>query len=269
MAATSIRLACLDLTTIDNIDHAKRTMYLAVLVNTPIDHDPITSPSAAVVNDRSSTRQYSIPRRLTGSTLDMELTTIVSSEKHTAPSEKQSVPWQGTITYPLYTNTFQASSEPLDDEESLDPLNPFKSPPPPPARQQPPPRTFAILRTTAGKNPWDKGLYGNFTSVMGDYVSDWFLPLRYSPCCDHDRGDSFYEFGGVVSQMTRDAGLSPFGEQQSASLRKYRRQSRKKSSDSQMEAGVLVTRNGEIRRVSKSEARFGASPHELNDQFDM
>ena len=70
-------------------------------------------------------------------------------------------------------------------------------------------RTFAILHTKPGENPFDLGQYGNFKAVMGDRWYDWFLPLRYSPCCNHDHEDSHFAMGPVVQRMRKEAGIAP------------------------------------------------------------
>ena len=72
-----------------------------------------------------------------------------------------------------------------------------------------PTRTFAILHTKPGENPWDLGYFNNFKSVMGDHWYDWLLPFRYSPCCNHERYEAQFETGPVVQRMKEDAGLAP------------------------------------------------------------
>ena len=69
-------------------------------------------------------------------------------------------------------------------------------------------KTFAILHTKPGENPFDLGAYQNFKTVMGDHWYDWFLPIRYSPCCNHDRGDSQFAMGPVVQRMMAEAGIA-------------------------------------------------------------
>lgn len=69
-------------------------------------------------------------------------------------------------------------------------------------------RTFAILHTKPGENPFDLGPYQNFMSVMGEKWYDWFLPLRYSPCCNHDRQDGQFAMGPVVQRMRQEAGIA-------------------------------------------------------------
>lgn len=94
-----------------------------------------------------------------------------------------------------------------------------------------PQRTFAILATPTGSNPYKlSSTLENIRTVMGDHIWDWFLPLRYSPCCDHGHkrwfGDGvgmveegrsgkkgyMYKLGPVVEKMIKEAGLSMPGE---------------------------------------------------------
>ena len=90
-----------------------------------------------------------------------------------------------TVTYPLTTSPDVVSTRPL--------------------------RTFAILHTKPGENPFDLGYYRNFKSVMGNTVFDWFFPLRYSPCADHTSGKSDFALGRVVQRMREEAGLASPG----------------------------------------------------------
>lgn len=75
--------------------------------------------------------------------------------------------------------------------------------------QQPaaPVRTFAILHTKPGENPFDLGPLQNFKAVMGDHWYDWILPIKLSPCCNRDRGNSEFSMGSVVQRMRREAGI--------------------------------------------------------------
>jgi palmitoyltransferase len=68
-------------------------------------------------------------------------------------------------------------------------------------------RTFAILHTKPGENPFDLGPYQNFKTVMGEHWYDWFLAIRYSPCCYHDAIDGQFAMGPVVQRMRREAGI--------------------------------------------------------------
>ncbi|KAI1080519.1 zf-DHHC-domain-containing protein [Whalleya microplaca] len=68
-------------------------------------------------------------------------------------------------------------------------------------------RTFAILRTEPGENPWDIGLGRNWQSVMGSNAFDWFLPFRKSPCVNHESHESFYPMDRVLENVRARYGL--------------------------------------------------------------
>ncbi|KAH8648397.1 palmitoyltransferase PFA5 [Xylariales sp. PMI_506] len=68
-------------------------------------------------------------------------------------------------------------------------------------------RTFAILRTEPGENPWDLGFWRNWQEVMGTSILDWFLPIRRSPCVDHDDPKSFYQMGSVMRDIRARYGI--------------------------------------------------------------
>ncbi|KAI5268751.1 zf-DHHC-domain-containing protein [Aureobasidium subglaciale] len=151
-------------------------------------------------------------------------------------TEDNEEPWQGTITYPLSV---------LPDASSETTL---------PPRASSPPRTFAILRTHAGMNPWNLGAFKNFKSIMGNRWYDWFLPLRHSPCCNHDRGDSMYELGPDVDRLKVDAGLSSTHSKGGSSRRKHRkhRHHREDSEDVDIMGSTLANVNGVTGREQNS-----------------
>ncbi|KAI1433530.1 DHHC palmitoyltransferase-domain-containing protein [Xylaria sp. CBS 124048] len=70
-------------------------------------------------------------------------------------------------------------------------------------------RTFAILETEQGENPWDLGLWRNWQSVMGTNPLDWLLPLRHSPCVNHEGHESLYPMDRTLERLRRRYGLSP------------------------------------------------------------
>lgn len=73
-------------------------------------------------------------------------------------------------------------------------------------------RTFAIVKTELGENPWDLGLYRNWKSVMGNSIVDWLLPLKDSPCATYENNESFYEMGPVYLRVRERFGLPPLSE---------------------------------------------------------
>ena len=68
-------------------------------------------------------------------------------------------------------------------------------------------RTFAVVRTEMGENPWDLGYYRNWKSVMGDNLIDWLFPFNESPCAKHEDDESFYELGPLYHQLRARFGL--------------------------------------------------------------
>lgn len=70
-------------------------------------------------------------------------------------------------------------------------------------------RTFAILRTEPGENPWDLGWRRNWVEVMGHSPLDWLLPIKRSPCSRHECAESEYPFGPLVAELKVRYGLDP------------------------------------------------------------
>ncbi|KAI1349704.1 DHHC palmitoyltransferase-domain-containing protein [Xylaria sp. FL0043] len=68
-------------------------------------------------------------------------------------------------------------------------------------------RTFAILQTAPGENPWDLGPWRNWKSVMGANPLDWVLPIRHSPCATHERSESLYPMDPILDQLRARYGL--------------------------------------------------------------
>ncbi|KAK6392327.1 hypothetical protein LTR65_003783 [Meristemomyces frigidus] len=98
----------------------------------------------------------------------------------------RSAHWKGTVTYPL-EGTLPTDQPPLPAPE---------------------PRTFAILETWPGMNPWDLGTpWRNLTAVLGTQLHNWLLPIRHSPCCDHSSAVSFYPLGPQFEELLEDVGL--------------------------------------------------------------
>lgn len=64
-------------------------------------------------------------------------------------------------------------------------------------------RTFAILKTEPGVNPWDLGSpLENLKVVMGNRIIDWFLPTS-SPCSNHDNPESQFQLGPAVYKLRK------------------------------------------------------------------
>ncbi|KAI1764932.1 zf-DHHC-domain-containing protein [Hypoxylon sp. FL1150] len=69
-------------------------------------------------------------------------------------------------------------------------------------------RTFAILKTEPGENPWDIGIWGNWQTVMGTNIFNWLLPIQRSPCATHESHESFYPMGHALNDILARYGLS-------------------------------------------------------------
>ena len=98
-----------------------------------------------------------------------------------------------TITYPLPRLQANGTAAPEPDGE----------------RDRLARRTFAILRTEPGENPWDLGWKRNWTEVMGQSPFDWLLPIRKSPCARHQCEESEYPYGPLISELKVRHGLDP------------------------------------------------------------
>lgn len=69
-------------------------------------------------------------------------------------------------------------------------------------------RTFAILDMKQGENLWDLGSWSlNWETVMGSTFIDWFLPIRRSPCCNHEDAESQFQLGPSVDILKSSVGF--------------------------------------------------------------
>ena len=115
-------------------------------------------------------------------------------------------------------------------------------------------KTFAILHTKPGENPFDLGPYQNFKTVMGDYWYDWLLPIKYSPCCNHDRRDGQFAMGPVVRRMRAEAGIASTEEiSDEKTHRKPRRRRRRSHRNTAAHIAPRVDSNQNEKRVHNTE----------------
>lgn len=109
-----------------------------------------------------------------------------------------------TIVYPMQQPNLLPPSAAAEPAAGATPGSaPATLAPPADSRDQRAQRKFAILRTESRENPWDLGYARNFTSVMGHSPLEWFLPIRHSPCCNHDSMDSDYPTGEILEIVKR------------------------------------------------------------------
>lgn len=81
----------------------------------------------------------------------------------------------------------------------------------PSARDQCAVRRFAILRTKPREDPWNLGLWRNWKTVMGFNAAEWLLPIRHSPCCDHENMESDYQLGPLLARLKVRYGVPELG----------------------------------------------------------
>ncbi|KYK57039.1 palmitoyltransferase PFA5 [Drechmeria coniospora] len=93
-----------------------------------------------------------------------------------------------TIVYPLQPTPQAADGAATDGLE-------------PSSRDRQATRLFAIVPAEPRENPWDLGFWRNWKSVMGSNVLEWLLPMKHSPCCDHDGMESDYELGRLLPAL--------------------------------------------------------------------
>ena len=87
-------------------------------------------------------------------------------------------------------------------------------------------RTFAILQMKPGDNPWDLGSpFLNWETVMGTSLIDWLLPIRRSPCCNHEDTESHFRIGPAVERLRTDFGFVKARDIHRTSWRSSRRSS--------------------------------------------
>ena len=114
-------------------------------------------------------------------------------------------------------------------------------------------RTFAILHSKPGDNPWYISPYANFQTVMGYHWYDWILPLKYSPCCDHNHPESQFALGPVVQRMREEAGIAVPPErmtEEAVTAEKRRRRRRKSKRESRTSVQARDARRQEVMEKS-------------------
>ncbi|WPH05087.1 palmitoyltransferase pfa5-like protein [Acrodontium crateriforme] len=209
MIVNTVWMALKNVTTIENITARRGTMLLAVLLPPDLQAPQgLRLPSPVARTSRSKSDD--------GSSSDRPLTSDLDDASHQnyfnngrvyrgLRHPSRSKHWKGTITYPLALSSDQ---------------------PPLPA---PISRTFAILETSPGTNPWDLGTpWRNFTAVFGDKLHHWLLPVRHSPCCDHSSMVSQYPLGPQFEQLLADVGLTQYHKWNDSSLSGVGREGRKR-----------------------------------------
>jgi len=170
MSGTALRFILQNMT---NVDLLKRQMSYQLAVRVPLGTQP---------TEKFATVTYPLPQ---------------------APPMQQVQPPQPTVSLPSQQPSSQSivqaanSAQPRAEEESSN------------SRDRLAQRTFAILRTEPGENPWDLGYKRNWVTTMGNSPIDWFLPIKRSPSTLHDNPESEYPYGELLAELKVRYGLDP------------------------------------------------------------
>lgn len=94
----------------------------------------------------------------------------------------------------------------------------------PPAQSSVSHRTFAILESRPGQNPFHLGNLANFQDLMGTTIWEWLNPFSPSPAAQHSDPASLHKLGPAVDEMKTGTGLEAWRSE------KLQRRRRRKSS---------------------------------------
>jgi palmitoyltransferase len=170
MAGSSIQLSLVNSTTVENLNRRSKVWFIAVLIPRTEDGrlPPLPSSGAAATGIHGARFQ-----------------TITYPRP---PEEEQWLLHQAKgQNQPALTTNTPKTAQPAG---------------------LPPPRTFAILSTKPGENPFDIGTWNNIREVMGYSFSEWVLPIKQSPCADHrSRVSRFVMDEGLVRRLKKELGL--------------------------------------------------------------
>jgi len=222
MAASSIQLALINCTTVENLTRKTHVWYLAVRV--PESYQPpFGGPSGEAPN---------------------------------------STPFR-TVTYPLPQWIPTVTASLLGADTSTSPNDSASK------RTNPAPRTFVVLTSKPGVNPWDLGPLENMKQVLGFRWWDWLLPLKYSPCCNHESQQSVYALGPAVERMRKEAGLSSVPQRSNNSRTRERRKLWSAPADSRERvrkpSTALPAEERRARGEKKKRSRSHGNDYDRND----
>lgn len=205
MSITSSRLACLNQTQVETLNAQTKVYNLCLHVPRHIVYSPETNPPYTEIT-------YPLPLhdqdQLSAPQASSQIDNSVSRPEvaHLSPGENGYSAYFASVspTNPTQQTMF---SKP-EDQEVPPSTHPQEQTDDRDARAK---RKFAVLMTRTGDNPWDLGSYlRNWQTVMGSNVLDWFLPIKQSPCCQHDDPDSHFPLGPAVEDLKVAVGfISP------------------------------------------------------------
>ncbi|KIW51876.1 hypothetical protein PV05_10557 [Exophiala xenobiotica] len=244
MCGSSLQFAFLNSSTIENFTRKTKVWYLAVYVpKTVLDRYQSSGRSdwRLISYPRPASEQFEILEQ-NGARLSDSQRTMTSPG--TEPSAPQAVYDPQRSQFPPHP-AIAREGIPSTTEQQGAASSPSSTPTAIPSEEA---RTFVILETPPGANPFDIGPLGNFKEVMGYTVFDWLFPLLASPSVDHSDPRSMYKMGPVVDRLAREAGLSIPSEDMDRSWCPNREPESEREDVNENEKEGNITRTGRHKR---------------------
>lgn len=237
MCGSSLQFAFINSTTIENFNRKTKVWYLAILVPRPVlekYHAERRTDLRLISYPRPPEERFEVMRQ-NGAVVNDSQISVAREDWNTTRNPGPNVNRDGSGNNDRNVNVDGTTQPdlPNDTGTPYDPQSTALFPPHPavarstppssrgntastahtqPQRSQVEPRTFAILESLPGANPFDLGAMGNFKQVMGTNVFDWLFPLRASPLTDHSDPESFYQLGPEVDRIRAAAGITVEGD---------------------------------------------------------
>jgi palmitoyltransferase len=211
MCGSSLQFAFENTTTIENLSRRSKVWYLAIYI-------PPNILQKYLASSRSDLRLITYPRP------PSEQIQLMQNHGADVSQSQQNLTQEQSIALP------PATHDPSVHQNSN---NPASTPFPPPTET----RTFAIVESRPGENPFDIGLFNNFREVMGFNLLDWLFPISHSPCMNHDSMESMYKTGAVVERLKREAGIVDDDVVRRRHSSRRRRRKRRQSSRAERRSG--------------------------------
>ena len=232
MAGSSIHLALINSSTVENLNRKAKVWFLAIRISRHANGNLRGAGANAEPSRQTSYNTITYPRPLE------EQRFLVDHAKKEAQKRQDTVYGRGGVRPSGTTTTLPTPHPfPAHPPDALPPLPDNPQERERESRQHPglhqPLRTFAILQTNPGENPFDIGFWNNLCEVMGYSVSEWLLPIWASPCANHKSLDSMYPLNEeLVERLKGGAGLlddSPSGSEREAKAKNRKRRSTKRA----------------------------------------
>jgi palmitoyltransferase len=215
MCGSSLQFAFLNSTTIENFTRKTKIWYVAVLVPGKVLEKYVAagrSDLRLITYPRPSSEQAEVLAQAGGRFNDGDSQQSIGQGRDHWDSHPHSCVDEPTAPEATYNPNTSSHSSTTTTTFPSHPAIPRNTTPttlpsqaPLSSQSQIQHRTFAILATTPGANPFDLGAFQNFKQVMGHSVIDWILPIRESPVTDHSSPHSMYPVGPVVETLVRAA----------------------------------------------------------------